>query len=487
MYPSGMDYGRESGIVLIPTRFVWPYGGRSVYISGSFTGWTQWLMTPLEGCPTVFQTVCSLPPGYHQYKYVVDGEWRHDEHQPFINSNFGTVNTVLLARESNYLPAIVSPQMPPGSSMDVDNETFQHVVRVSDGTLHDPFRKISAEDLQMSLHHIAVFMSTHMAYELLPESGKVIALDVDLPVKQAFRILHEQGIPMAPLWDFSKGKFVGVLSALDFILIMRELGNHGSNLTEEELETHTISAWKEAKSYMNRQVNEQQVAFLGHLVHAGPDDNIKEVALKILQNNVATVPIIHSPSEDGLYPQLLHLASLSAVLKCLCRYFRHSLGLLPALQMPICEIPVGTWVPRIEEPNVQPLAVLRPSASLSDALNLLVQARVSSIPIVDENYSLLDVYSRSDITALAKDKSYVHINLDEMTIHQALQLGENPHSPCGNNIQRFYMCLRSDPLFKVMEKLSKPGVRRLIVVEAGSKRIEGIVSLSDIFRFLLGL
>lgn len=32
-----------------------------------------------------------------------------------------------------------------------------------------------------------------------------------------------QGISMAPLWDFSKGKFVGVLSALDFILIMREV------------------------------------------------------------------------------------------------------------------------------------------------------------------------------------------------------------------------------------------------------------------------
>ncbi|EPS59669.1 hypothetical protein M569_15136, partial [Genlisea aurea] len=66
MYPLGMDYPRESGIVLIPTRFVWPYGGRAVYISGSFTGWTQWPMTPVEGCPTVFQTICSLPPGYHQ-------------------------------------------------------------------------------------------------------------------------------------------------------------------------------------------------------------------------------------------------------------------------------------------------------------------------------------------------------------------------------------------------------------------------------------
>ena len=32
-----------------------------------------------------------------------------------------------------------------------------------------------------------------------------------------------QGIPTAPLWDFSKGQFVGVLSASDFILILKEV------------------------------------------------------------------------------------------------------------------------------------------------------------------------------------------------------------------------------------------------------------------------
>lgn len=32
-----------------------------------------------------------------------------------------------------------------------------------------------------------------------------------------------QGIPTAPLWDFCKGEFVGVLSALDFVLIIREV------------------------------------------------------------------------------------------------------------------------------------------------------------------------------------------------------------------------------------------------------------------------
>ena len=49
-------------------------------------------------------------------------------------------------------------------------------------------------------------------------------------------------------------------------------------------------------------------------MQAGPYDNLKEIAVKILQNGISTVPIIHS--EDGSFPQLLHLASLSGILKC---------------------------------------------------------------------------------------------------------------------------------------------------------------------------
>ncbi|GJR87030.1 sucrose nonfermenting 4-like protein [Tanacetum coccineum] len=138
------------------------------------------------------------------------------------------------------------------------------------------------------------------------------------------------------------------------------------------------------------------------IVHASPDENLKDITLKILQNRVATLPITHSTSNDVV-----------------CRYFRHSASSLPILQLPICSLPLGTWVPKIRESNRQPLTILTPNSSLSTALNLFVQAEVSSIPIVDDNDSLLDVYSRSDITALAKDKIYTHINLEEMTIHQA--------------------------------------------------------------------
>lgn len=51
----------------------------------------------------------------------------------------------------------------------------------------------------------------------------------------------------------------------------------------------------------------------------------------------------------------------------------HSASSLPVLRQPICMIPLGTWVPKIGESNVRPFAMLRPNASLGDALSLLVQ------------------------------------------------------------------------------------------------------------------
>lgn len=53
-------------------------------------------------------------------------------------------------------------------------------------------------------------------------------------------------------------------------------------------------------------------------MQAGPHDSLKDVALKLLQNKVATVPII---THDGSVPQLLHLASLTGVLKCKFFFF----------------------------------------------------------------------------------------------------------------------------------------------------------------------
>ncbi len=67
---------------------------------------------------------------------------------------------------------------------------------------------------------------------------------MDLPVRQAFHALHDQGIASAPVWDATEGAITGVLSASDFIHILRRLRSavsSGSNpMSEQEMDAHTV-------------------------------------------------------------------------------------------------------------------------------------------------------------------------------------------------------------------------------------------------------
>ncbi|KAF8365234.1 hypothetical protein HHK36_032754 [Tetracentron sinense] len=242
-----------------------------------------------------------------------------------------------------------------------------------------------------------------------------------------------------------------MLTVSDFLLILTELHKNRPMLTNEELEIHSISAWKEEKIKLNRKSDKPiPPSFRSPLIQAGPHESLKDVALRILQNKISTVPIIHS-SQDGSCLQLLHLACLPGILKYICRHFRHSPGTLPLLQQPVGSLPL---------------------------------AQISSIPIVDDNGFLLDVYSRSDITSLARSNAYDRIQLDQTNMHQALQLAYEANNAI-NAHRQWQTCLRSDSLHVVMERLSDPAVRRLIVIEAGSKRLEGIISLRDVFNYIL--
>lgn len=68
---------------VLPTVFKWEGGGKQVYISGTFTGWKTLPMVKSHGD---FVTIIDLPEGEHQYKFFVDGEWRHDP--DIVRNNF---------------------------------------------------------------------------------------------------------------------------------------------------------------------------------------------------------------------------------------------------------------------------------------------------------------------------------------------------------------------------------------------------------------
>lgn len=140
-------------VVSVPTRFVWRHGGRKVTLAGTFNNWTtripllrvRQIMTEQyynngansnqnanfygpnahetfsynifgHYSPTSnnnvmnnnnalaeddFVVVVNLPVGGHQYKFVVDDEWRNDPSQPTATDNVGHLN--------NYIDVVMPP------------------------------------------------------------------------------------------------------------------------------------------------------------------------------------------------------------------------------------------------------------------------------------------------------------------------------------------------------------------------------------------
>lgn len=69
---------------------------KSVLVTGSFCDWqtqSHWMKKNKAG---VWKTTLSLPVGTHEYRFVVDGEWRDDPQcGERVSNPFGTENCVL--------------------------------------------------------------------------------------------------------------------------------------------------------------------------------------------------------------------------------------------------------------------------------------------------------------------------------------------------------------------------------------------------------
>lgn len=64
-----------------------------------------------------------------QYKFIVDGEWRHDEQQAHMAESNGQVNNWLLITKPQHPILPPAPDMgTPGVTMDVDHDMLHQPV-----------------------------------------------------------------------------------------------------------------------------------------------------------------------------------------------------------------------------------------------------------------------------------------------------------------------------------------------------------------------
>ncbi|XP_020397803.1 sucrose nonfermenting 4-like protein isoform X3 [Zea mays] len=168
------------------------------------------------------------------YRFLVDGVWRCDETKPFVRDEYGLISNEVLV-ENNVLP-VVQPE-PSIRGTNMDKGTILKTMPL------EPSSQNPSMQIAVIRHVVSGILLHNTIYDVVPLSSKLTVLDTQLPVKQAFKIMHDVGLALVPFWDDRQGTITGMLTASDFVLILRKLQRNIQVIGNEE----PISAWKEAK------------------------------------------------------------------------------------------------------------------------------------------------------------------------------------------------------------------------------------------------
>jgi len=88
--PMAGEGGQDDRLSVV---FTWNQGGQRVFLAASFNGWRDQI--PMVRSGNEFSVVHDLPRGVHQYKFIVDDQWRFATDQPKTQDSAGNVNNVL--------------------------------------------------------------------------------------------------------------------------------------------------------------------------------------------------------------------------------------------------------------------------------------------------------------------------------------------------------------------------------------------------------
>ncbi|CAH8556529.1 unnamed protein product [Schistosoma margrebowiei] len=327
----------------------------------------------------------------------------------------------------------------------VSGEKYMVVWDNCKGT-ESPSTFVHVEELSDPDKAYKIFLKNHTCYDLIPLSAKLVVFDVTLNVKKAFFALVYNGVRVAILWDSTEQKHIGMLTITDFIRILHRY-YRSPDQPMTELEKHQIKTWRE-------QLTEYQRS----LIFITPESTLLDAVRMLLRHKVHRLPVI-----DPISGNPLHILTHKRVLK----YLHIHLSELPYpsfMSKKLCDVNVGSMT------NV---CVVNQNCPVHKALQYFIEYGVSALPVVDQDGQLIDIYAKFDVINLAATRTYQNLDI---SVYEALDYRRG-------KFQGVATCQLDDTLEVIVNRIVDAGVHRLVVVK--DNKVLGIVSLSDILRFLI--
>ncbi|PVH89509.1 Snf1 protein kinase-like protein complex subunit Snf4 [Cadophora sp. DSE1049] len=306
------------------------------------------------------------------------------------------------------------------------------------------------QDQLKGLNAIREFLKIRTSYDVLPLSFRLIILNTDLLVKKSLTILLQNGIVSAPLWDSHTSTFAGLLTTSDYINVVQYYWQNPDALSQ--IDQFRLSSLRD----IERAIGVSPLETLS--VH--PARPLYEACRQMLKTRARRIPLVDIDDETGR-EMVVSVITQYRLLK----FIAVNVVETEFLKKSVSEIGLGTY---------GDLQTATMDTSVIDVIHMMVKYSISSVPIVDENRRVLNVFEAVDVITIIKGGAY-----DELTTSVGEALLKRAEDFAG-----IYTCSEEDRLDSIFDTIRKSRVHRLVVID-DENRLRGVISLSDIFKYVL--
>ncbi|KAL8763683.1 MAG: hypothetical protein Q9184_000578 [Pyrenodesmia sp. 2 TL-2023] len=305
-------------------------------------------------------------------------------------------------------------------------------------------------DQRRGLRRIRDFLKARTSYDVLPLSFRLIVFDTSLLVKKSLSILIQNGIVSAPLWDSKTSTFAGLLTNSDYINLIQYYWQNPDAVNR--IDQFKLNSLRDIERAIG--VSPLETAS----IH--PTRPLYEACRRMLETRARRIPLVDTDDETGR-AMVVSVVTQYRILKFVAVNVHET----QLLRKPLRHLKLGTY---------KDLVTASMETSVFELIHKLVHHNISSIPILNSDGVVTNVFEAVDVIALIKGANYDELNLNA---GEALQKRSE-------DFPGIFTCSIDDRLDTIFDTIRKSRVHRLVVIDEDC-RLVGVLTLSDILEYIL--
>lgn len=225
-----------------------------------------------------------------------------------------------------------------------------------------------------------------------------------------------------------------------------------------------MSPWKAARLWFSTDYEADIEKAIGVLpietVSVHPMRPLYEACRQMLKTRARRIPLVDTDDETGR-EMVVSVITQYRILK----FIAVNVTETEMLKKSVSEIGLGSFE------NLQTATM---ETSVFDIIHMMVKHSISSVPIIDEEKRVLNVFEAVDVITIIKGGVYEGLST---SVGEAL-------SNRAEDFAGIYTCSEDDRLDSIFDTIRRSRVHRLVVIDE-DKRLKGVISLSDILQYVL--